>query len=466
MKLKPLFRICKVGTQTVSRGQPMGEQTSMPKHRLFCVLTVVVATLLPLVFTACGIPESLGPGDPWTEEYYAPFPYRPYHGESLGERYIPRWSPDGSLIAVTMAGEGTYLVRADGSEMWRLESTTDNLGVDISPGFSPNGSRLVYTTTKRHPTREKGRRDFDLETSAIDGSDRSRLTWTAASEVSPAWSPVGRDIAFIKWPDPNRGHTHNGLFAVGADGSSLRWLVDFATMLDPLVPRADAKVRCTSGPTWSPDGRRLAFVVMFYRYPKPQYQVLYTVHADGSGLKKLFTTKFDTSNHSIVSSPEWSPDGLQIAFLNYRPSGMGTRLYLVDPDGPGLARIDGSEESHVGVSSGNPREIWESKAITRGEISWSPDGSRILVSPAVEHSDVRLNYVVDLEGNSVEIAADAYSSWSPDGSRIATLTHLPILNQPNDRSAILSTMAPDGSDVQELAVSGPDGGPILASEAE
>ena len=313
--------------------------------------------------------------------------------------------------------------------------------------------------------------DSGLETSALDGSDRRRLTWETASEVAPAWSPVGQQVAFTKSPDSDRGHTHNGLFVAAADGSSLLWLVDFDTMLDPLAPQTDAKVRCISGPTWSPDGKRLAFVVMFYRYPKPQYEVLYTVHADGTGLKKLFTTRFDVSNHNIVSSPEWSPDGRQIAFLSYRSNGTGTRLYLIDSDGSGLERSDGSEESHRGVSRGDFREIFDSERIgDRGEISWSPDGSRILVSPGFGHRNARYNYVVDVSGSSLEIVADAYSSWSPTGARIATFTYMPlefrIGANPPDYNAILSTMAPDGSDVRVLVERGPDGGPVLASEAE
>ena len=432
---------------------------------------LALAIVLPLVSMACGMPESSELEEPRTDQGVGPFPYRPYLAEPLRERYIPRWSPDGSLIAVTMGGWGTYLVRADGSEMWRTASTTDDLGNDFSLGFSPDGTRLVYTTTRQDPDKEVRRRSYDIETSALDGSDRRRLTWTTASEVSPAWSPTGQTIAFIRGPDPDSEDTHNGLFSVAPDGSSLRWLVDFDTMLDPLAPQADAKARCISGPTWSPDGKRLAFVVMFYRYPKPQYEVLYTVHADGSGLKKLFTTKFEAFNHNIVSSPEWSPDGRQIAFLSYRSNGTGTRLYLIDPDGPGLVSSDGSEESHRGVSRGDFREIFDSERITdRGEISWSPDGSRILVSPDFGHRHARYNFVVDVSGSSLEIVADAQSSWSPTGVRIATFTYTPLKfrigTNPPDYNVILSTMAPNGSDVHVLVERGPDGGPVLAGEAE
>jgi Tol biopolymer transport system component len=75
-------------------------------------------------------------------------------------------------------------------------------------------------------------------------------------------------------------------------------------------------------PTWSPEGRRLAFV---------EGSRLEVVNRDGSGERRI--TRVRASEYD---PPAWSPDGHWIAFVGYLPHG---RILVVHPDGSGLRTL-------------------------------------------------------------------------------------------------------------------------------
>ena len=117
---------------------------------------------------------------------------------------------------------------------------------------------------------------------------------------------------------------------------------------------------------WSPRGDRIAFVVMEgEKYP--WNLAVYIVGADGTGLTRV---------SDAGSGPTWSPDGEAIALI--LPEGdEGWVLYIFAADGSNLVKekygLDNSElGGNAGTSSLKPG-LW------MGNLSWSPDGSRILL---------------------------------------------------------------------------------------
>jgi TolB protein len=92
------------------------------------------------------------------------------------------------------------------------------------------------------------RRDGNWEVYVMnaDGSGQRRLTRNAAADASPAWSPDGRKIAFVR----NRGApcyapvclSNSGIYVMNADGTGQRRLARNA------------------GWVWSPDGREIAYL--------------------------------------------------------------------------------------------------------------------------------------------------------------------------------------------------------------
>ena len=73
-----------------------------------------------------------------------------------------------------------------------------------------------------------------------DGSNPRNLTNNSARDRSPTWSPDGRHIAFVSNRDGNGGYA---IYVMGSDGSNPRRLTDHPA----------------ESPSWSPDGRHIAF---------------------------------------------------------------------------------------------------------------------------------------------------------------------------------------------------------------
>jgi Tol biopolymer transport system component len=155
-----------------------------------------------------------------------------------------------------------------------------------------------------------------------------------------AWSPDGREIAFLRMSSENPGlYSENpGLYVVKTDGSGERRLTRYAQ-------GSESAIGCAlgSGFDWAPDGPRIAFT----RGPGHMiYQDdLYVMNADGSGQRRLVKSGV---------RPRWSPDGQQISFMRLRDGNW--EIYVMNADGSGQRRL--------------AQHTWEAPA-------WSPDGRKI-----------------------------------------------------------------------------------------
>jgi TolB protein len=238
-----------------------------------------------------------------------------------GSNTTPVWSPDGRRIAfIHRDGNDSqvYVMNADGTSQRRL--TTDP-GSHASPAWSPDGREVVFVAT----------RDGESQIVAVsDTGTRRDLTRPPGERRNPAWSPDGRLIAF----QSKVGSGPFALFVIGADGKNLRQVPTPAFGLQPDVMSfawiPDGRLAYTnrsgtaseslavtnvdgtgqrflgtaSSPAWSPDGRRLAFVLS--RVGGAQIDVRDT--AGGPPVRL-------TDPLVISVRPTWSPDGRQIAFL-------------------------------------------------------------------------------------------------------------------------------------------------------
>jgi Tol biopolymer transport system component len=206
--------------------------------------------------------------------------------------------------------------------------------------------------------------------------DRSTQPDTASPALAarsgvPA-ATTSSKIAFISIPVRGGTQGPGGLFVVNADGSGKRQLTraKYAT------------------PTWSPDGRKIAFVRSGH---------VYVMNTDGSGEQNL------TNSPTGAAAPAWSPDGRRIAFLRAGPAtAWGWDVYVMDADGRGPRRLAGN--------------AWLAAP------AWSPDGRRIaFVSERDGNAEV---HVMNADGSrqrklTRNPARDLAPAWSPDGRRIA-----------------------------------------------
>ncbi len=167
-----------------------------------------------------------------------------------------RFSPAGGRIAFVGERGGDYdifVMGADGSNPVNITNSPGT--VDVDPQWSPDGSRIVFCSTRGSDPAEPV---FSLFTMHPDGSDVRRLPVEGGAR-SPAWSPDGARIAFVSFRDDGDAE----IYVMSADGSAQVNLTR-RLGLDEL-------------PSWSRSGSHIVFSSKRDGVPD-----IYVMRADGS----------------------------------------------------------------------------------------------------------------------------------------------------------------------------------------
>jgi Tol biopolymer transport system component len=213
-----------------------------------------------------------------------------------------------------------------------------------------------------------------------DGTGVRRLPRLSESDRTPTWSPNGRRLAFS---GERPGLYNRSLYTVRPDGTGRREVIDYAA----------------DWPAWSVTGR-FAFL---NNDDQGRMRIgprdgLYSIRDDGSGLRRLFG-----SFVALGNEPDWSPDGRRLAF---RARG---RIFTIGANGRGLRPITGGNRpfSHP---------------------AWSPDGRYIAVIRG-EDQDQGL-YVMRPNGRGLRQVVQARRRESSDGEVVQWQTLGPPSWQP------------------------------------
>jgi Tol biopolymer transport system component len=176
------------------------------------------------------------------------------------------------------------------------------------PSFSPDGARLLYS---EYGNNGLSAGDTTVKIMRADGTDQKTLYRRAGfTSYDSVWSPAGDLIAFCLGAYFRAPGTPGGqIVLINPDGTGLRVLADDGVN--------------NGFPSWSPDGKRIV-----YRRGK---QLAIVNVADNK-----VTTLTDGSHYD--NFPQWSPKGDVIMFTSDREDSQFS-LYTVHPDGSGVRRL-------------------------------------------------------------------------------------------------------------------------------
>ena len=228
----------------------------------------------------------------------------------------------------------------------------------------------------------------------------------------PAWSPDGRRLAFLV--------LGQGIVVANADG----------TARSTVVAYDGGKFSTLSTPSWSPDARRLAFS----HQSTGAYSDISVVNVDGTGL-----TQLTSSPREDDLGPDWSPDGTKLAYStgdrNIQAS-IGVDIWTMNADGNGKTRL---------TTAPGPDT----------QPSWSPDGRRIAfasgrIAPGFCCVNTQI-YAMNADGSgqtglTTAPSSDSRPVWAPDGSKIAFTRYLGGIFGNGE----VFVISPDGSGATQL----------------
>jgi Tol biopolymer transport system component len=242
------------------------------------------------------------------------------------------------------------------------------------------------------------RQDSGIWIMDADGKNEKQITDIEAG--NPVCSPDGQRIAFSGF---------SCIYVMNADGSNMKQITNGGY---------------DDFPTWSPDGRQIAFTRAVVKH-EVENEAIYVMSSDGANLKRL------TDGQPFFDRwPSWSPDGRKIAFQQWSQFPAVEQICTMD-------------------ANGDNREV----VYEKGECPvWSPDGKRIAFAAISIEDDTLDIYVMDADGVNVRELAhregwyEDYPTWSPDGTKIAFSSY------PSSRwdERDIYVMDADGSNVQQL----------------
>jgi len=247
--------------------------------------------------------------------------------DNFTQHYDPAWSPDRSKIAFARISgslpsqqiQQIYVMDADGSNVVNLSNLPDNTRGDATPAWSPDGSRIAFMRGGSDGTGLT----MQIYVMNADGSNQTALTENALGQAtSPAWSPDGTQLAFSLLGE---------ICLIDSDASN----ASHPTCLTSNSAADDE-------PEWSPDGTQIVF--MSWRDVRPEdgpspNTEIYVINADGSNERNL------TNHVARDQNPSFSPDGSRIVFVSDRDAQFNTDLYLMNVDGSGVVRLTNTSVS-------------------------------------------------------------------------------------------------------------------------
>jgi TolB protein len=316
----------------------------------------------------------------------------------------PDWRGRGAdaLVAgsMTKLADGRYDIRfklwdvVKGSELLgqsktvlegdlRLEShrIADEIHEKLTGEKGVNATRIAYVL--------KAGRRFTLYVTDADGEGRQSALESVEPIISPAWSPDGRELAYVSFEQQKAV-----VYVQDLMSGERRQLANFRGS--------------NSAPAWAPNGRELALTLS-----RDGISQLYVMPKSGGNPRRL------TTSNAIDTEPVYSPDGAQIYFVSDR--GGGPQIYrtpaaggnaervsfagsynispAISPDGKLLAYVTRQGNSfklvtqEVGGGNGTPHGLTDT--MDDESPSFAPNGRLIVYATRQQGRDVLMTTTLD-----------------------------------------------------------------------
>lgn len=339
----------------------------------------------------------------------------------------PRWSPDGKYLSFVSARGGDkmaqlWLMDTRGGEAKKISAFSGDLG---DYAWSPDATKIAFTMVDEDfsdTATSKTRKPFvmdryhfkkdiegwieqaythlyvmDLATKKVD-----TLTQGHFNESDPAWSPDGKQLAFVSnrtaTPDKNE---NTDIFVMNAAKGAA---------LTPLSTWAGAD----SHPVWSPDGKSIAFTSSSSKQAFTMYgQNTLSIVAATGGVVTSFASILDRP----VGDVHWSTDGKQLIFLEEddRKQLIASLLIeqkLVKPLSEGEKSF-----SYIETSANS------SALVATMSAPYRPTEIYVLENNLLR----QLTHVQDSFINAIQLATvEGFTSTSKDGNKVSGILYLPV----------------------------------------
>lgn len=395
---------------------------SKKKKWLMAILGIGILAIISLLFREKFFDERKSPAKYTT---LTSFP---------GEEIWPSFSPDGKQIAFVHRDENTqnndiFVQFLGTNESLNISTSTEN---EVSPCWSPDGSQIAYILQSSDP------KDEGIYTISALGGTRQKIY--SGNFHGLDWSPDGELLVFTNLD------SSKSIFLLNLKKRQLQRLTRNSTSTGDIGHWK---------PTFSPDGREIAFIFEQSSYLSD----IYTVAVERGKPKRI---SFD-ERHIFYNALAWNPNGPKIVFASNRGGNDDYRLWQIHTNGGNIEPLASSGRQSMGLaiskdgnklvyseSSKFDRDIWRvaiadslrnnavpTKLIYSNEFEqtarYSPEGKRIAYDS--KRSGVLEIWTCDSDGkNQIQLTSMGKPSgsahWSPNG------THIAFDSRPDDNSDI------------------------------
>ncbi|MDE0043221.1 MAG: hypothetical protein OXT74_14375 [Candidatus Poribacteria bacterium] len=223
------------------------------------------------------------------------------------------WSPDGKQIAYWGRRDGLMGIYT--MHAHRREPQPQPIVV----GFLFHENTLSWSRDGKRIAAAPAKVDkkpFGSDIIVINANGANAVNLTdnpRAKNTNPSWSPGGKRIAYVASPDPLRWWPPHNILVMNSDGTN------------PVILTKEDRWVYERHPSWSPDSEKIAFS----KQAPDGFHDIFTINADGSDLRNI------TQTHRVDEFfPAWSPSPLAVS----TPGRLVTQWGEVKQSNPALAR--------------------------------------------------------------------------------------------------------------------------------